>query len=63
MIMRDTQLIAIWQEFTQRLQSNITSKGAAQELRVMSEIHQELVRRGYESQGGNWSKSKPRQAM
>lgn len=55
--MTDTELLEIWQTFTQKLQSGRTARGGAQELRVMAEIHAELTRRGYESYGAVWQKS------
>ena len=62
-MMTDTQLIAIWQEFSKKVHETATVKGAAQELRVMAEVHQELISRGYEPQSGSWSKSNTRQVM
>lgn len=53
----DEELIQLWEELTARMNSDVTAAGATQELRVLSQIHLELAKRGYKPSNGIWVKA------
>jgi hypothetical protein len=55
-IKTDSELIALWEQLTSKMNKNRTAIGATQELRVLMQIHSELAKRGYRPKDSVWVK-------